>query len=109
MLRNQWIGDGLAAARRAVFLIIVGAGWAAAQQPDIILTNGKVVTVDPRFSIAQAVAITGNTISAVGTSADVAKLAGPSTQVIDLKGRTVTPGLMDTHRHYSAEGLIPSE
>ncbi|MSO19520.1 MAG: hypothetical protein EXQ56_03515 [Acidobacteria bacterium] len=109
MLRNRLIGEGLAAARRVAFLIMLGAGALVAQQPNIILTNGKVLTVDPKFSIAQAVAITGNTISAVGTSADIAKLAGPNTQVIDLKGRTVTPGFMDTHRHYTAEGMIDNE
>jgi predicted amidohydrolase YtcJ len=75
---------------------------AAQQRPaDLILHNGKIVTVDKNFSIAQAVAVTGNTITAVGSDADVMKLAGPSTQVIDVKGRTVLPGVMDTHHHYS--------
>jgi predicted amidohydrolase YtcJ len=76
---------------------------------DLILHNGKVLTVDASFSTAQAVAVTGNTITAVGSDADVLKLSGPNTQVIDLKGRTVTPGMMDTHRHYSADGSIQSE
>ena len=66
---------------------------------DMILHNGKILTVDANFSTAEAVAITGNQIEAVGSNQDVLKLAGPNTQVIDLKGRTVIPGLIDTHRH----------
>ena len=75
----------------------------AAQQSgtpaDIVLHNGRVLTVDNNFSVAQAVAIKGNQISAVGNSQDILKMAGPNTTVIDLKGRTVIPGLIDTHRH----------
>ena len=67
--------------------------------PTIILHNGKVVTVDKNFSMAEAVAVNGQNITAVGKSADILKLAGPNTQVIDLKGKTVVPGLIDTHRH----------
>src|SRR5690349_1826666 len=78
----------------------------SAQQADLILYNGKVVTVDSSFSIAQAVAVTGNKISAVGTDQAVLATAGPNTQKIDLKGRTVIPGIIDTHRHMygAAEG-----
>jgi hypothetical protein len=72
--------------------------------PDTILINGHVITVDARFSIAQAVAITGGKFTAVGTSADIRKLAGPSTAVIDLKGRTVIPGLADDHLHDAGGG-----
>src|SRR2546421_11123403 len=73
----------------------------AAQTPraDTILVNGHIVTVDARFSIAQAVAVANGRFTAVGTSADIRKLAGPETTVIDLKGQTVTPGLADDHLH----------
>lgn len=70
-----------------------------AQPATMVLRNGKVLTIDANFSIAQAVALRGNKIAAVGSDDDVMKLAGPATQVIDLKGRTVIPGLIDTHRH----------
>jgi predicted amidohydrolase YtcJ len=70
-----------------------------AGQADLVLHNGKILTVDQNFSVAQAVAVRGNEISAVGANADVLKLAGPQTMVIDLRGRTVIPGLIDTHRH----------
>lgn len=79
---------------------------AQAQNADLIFQNGKVVTVDNNFSVAEAVAVSGNKIIGVGTNDEIKKLAGPNTQVLDLKGRTVVPGLVDTHRHsYSyAEG-----
>ena len=109
MSQTFWRAN-LATAIRVVCGVALSACWLAAQQaPDLILKNGKVLTVDKNFTIAEAVAITGNIISAVGSTADVAKLAGPNTQVIDLKGRTVTPGFMDTHRHYAAEGFITNE
>jgi predicted amidohydrolase YtcJ len=72
---------------------------ASAQTADMILHNGKVLTVDSSFSIAQAVAIQGQNIVAVGTNDEVLKLKGPNTTVLDLKGRTVIPGFVDTHRH----------
>jgi len=87
----------------ALTLVIVRSD-AQVPPPDTILVNGHVVTVDARFSIAQAVAVTGGKFTAVGTSADIRKLAGPSTAVIDLKGRTVIPGLADDHLHDAGGG-----
>jgi predicted amidohydrolase YtcJ len=77
-----------------------------AQQPpaDIILSNGKIITVDQRFTIAQSVAIKGNRIIAVGTNQEIARLAGASTRKIDLKGRSVIPGLIDNHMHLLRAG-----
>jgi predicted amidohydrolase YtcJ len=66
---------------------------------DLILVNGKIVTVDDRFTIAQAVAIRGDRIVAVGTNGEVTKAAAPTARRIDLGGRTVTPGLIDNHMH----------
>ena len=68
--------------------------------PDLILTNARVVTMDPVDTIAEAVAVTGNTITAVGTAAEVQALAGPDTETIDLDGNTVSPGIIDTHNHF---------
>ena len=70
-----------------------------AQAPDLILTNGKIITVDERFSIAQAVAIRGDRFVAVGTTQQISALAGPSTRRIDLRGRAVVPGFIDNHMH----------
>jgi predicted amidohydrolase YtcJ len=72
-----------------------------AQQPiaDVVLTNGKIITVDNRFTIAQAVAIRGDRFIAVGSNADINKLAGPNTRRVDLGGKAVIPGLIDAHAH----------
>ena len=85
----------------AIFLLtILSSDRLAAQQPaDIILHNGKILTVDKSFTIAEAIAIRGKEIAAVGTNASILAMAGPSTKKIDLKGRTVIPGLIDTHNH----------
>ena len=92
----------------ALSVLAAGAGHVLrAQQPppaDMILTNGKIITVDDRCSIAQAVAVRGERIVAVGTTADINRLAGPGTRRIDLRGRAVTPGLIDNHAHYQEEG-----
>ena len=71
-----------------------------------MLTNGKIITVDDRFSIAQAVAVRGDRIVAVGTNQEIARLAGPNTRRIDLGGRSVVPGLIDNHAHYMEEGVL---
>jgi len=67
--------------------------------PDLILSNGKIITVDARFRIAQAVAIRGDRIVAVGSNQEITQLAGPNTRRIDLKGKSVIPGLIDNHMH----------
>src|SRR5688572_30528108 len=72
--------------------------------PDTILTNGKIITVDGQFRIAQAVAIRDGRFVAVGTSQEITRLAGPNTRRIDLRGRSVVPGLIDNHAHFQEEG-----
>lgn len=82
---------------------LVSAGAATAQQQpaaDTILVNGKVITVDDRFSIAQAIAVRDKRVLAVGSTAEINKLKGAQTKVIDLGGRTVIPGLIDNHSHW---------
>ena len=69
--------------------------------PDLILVNGTVITLDARDSIAEAVAVRGDKIIAVGDTNFIDSLAGRNTQRIDLDGRTVTPGLLDAHAHFS--------
>lgn len=80
-------------------LVLFLAAPATAQTPDTILLNGKIVTLDARSTIAPALAIDEGRITAVGSSDDIRKLAGPATRVIDLRGRTVIPGLIDSHLH----------
>ena len=83
----------------AVALILAFATSATAQTPETVLVNGKVVTVDPSSSIREALAIADGRILAAGTTADIRRMAGPATRVIDLQGRTVIPGLIDSHLH----------
>ncbi len=72
---------------------------------DLVLTGGKVVTVDAVFSVVQAVAIRDGKFLAAGSVAEIEKLCGPRTRRIDLAGRTVLPGLIDTHIHVERAGL----
>src|ERR1700677_670112 len=84
-----------------LLVMLAVAGMLPAQQPapDLVLANGKIITVDERFTIAQAVAIQGDRIVAVGTNQEMAQLAGTNTRRIDLMGSAVTPGLIDNHMH----------
>ena len=88
--------------------VSIWAGFCAtlpAQATDLILHHGKIVTVDADFSIAEAVAVQGDRILAVGSNADVRKLAGVGTRQVDLQGKTVIPGLMDTHSHATGAAM----
>ena len=80
-------------------LVLGIAAPASAQAPDTILINGKIVTLDSRSTMAMGLAITNGRIAAAGSNDEVRKLAGPATRVIDLGGRTVIPGLIDSHLH----------
>ena len=71
---------------------------------DLVLYNGKVITVDSTDSIVQAIAIKDGKIVAVGSDSVALALAGGSTQRVDLKGLTVTPGLLDAHAHFAEGG-----
>jgi predicted amidohydrolase YtcJ len=77
----------------------------AAPPADLVLRNGKIITVDKDFTIAQAIAIAGERIVAVGPDAAMAAHTTPATRVIDLAGRAVIPGLIDGHAHMDREGL----
>ena len=72
--------------------------------PDLVLLNGKVLTVDRNFSIADGVAIAGDRILTTGNEDQLRALAGPATRIVDLKGYSVIPGLMDNHLHGAGGG-----
>jgi predicted amidohydrolase YtcJ len=74
---------------------------------DLIIRDAHIVTVDPKFSIAQAAAVKDGRFVAVGSDAEVMKTAGPKTRVIDLRGKTVLPGFNDTHVHLTAGEDLP--
>jgi predicted amidohydrolase YtcJ len=73
---------------------------------DLVLLNGKIVTVDPGNSVAEAVAIKGNRIEAVDSDEEVSKWIGAGTAVINLNGKTVLPGLIDSHMHPGSYGAF---
>ena len=89
----------------ATLAAVLVAGLAACQQEqrtfaDQVLTGGRIVTVDDEFTIAEALAIRGDRIVAVGIAEEIEFHVGPGTGVIDLGGRTVIPGLIDNHMHF---------
>jgi predicted amidohydrolase YtcJ len=89
----------LAIAQTCFVAAVLAAAPAGAQAPDTILVNGKILTVDAQFSTREALAIRDGRIVALDTSANIRKLAGRQTRVIDVQGRTVIPGLIDSHLH----------
>lgn len=95
---SAWIGPGLAGCAGG------GAG-AHDARADLVLRGGRIATLDPRRPSAAAVAIADGRFVAVGDEADVMRRAGAATRVIDLGGRTVTPGLVDSHTHLIRGGL----
>lgn len=88
-----------------VTLLGLVGGPLAFAEPQLIIHNAKIVTVDKDFSIHQAMAVTDGRISAIGTDAQVLQLAGNQTQKIDLNGKTVIPGLIDSHVHSTSAAM----
>jgi predicted amidohydrolase YtcJ len=83
---------------------LAGAAPQAVQPADLVITNGKVITVVDGAPEAQAVASAGGRILAVGTNAEIQKYVGPKTEVIDVKGQLVIPGFIEGHGHFSGVG-----
>jgi len=85
-------------------MLLLYAGAASAQKADIIITNGKVSTMDDRNTQVRAVAIAGNKIIFTGTDTQVMKLRSGKTRIIDAGGKRVIPGLFDSHSHFIRAG-----
>ena len=94
----------------AVLLALVAAaGCQREPPPSHIFHTGKIVTVDPQFRIVEAMAIRDGRIVAVGTNADIVRLAGSGTEQVDLGGKTVLPGLIDSHVHAPSASMYEFE
>ena len=79
-------------------------GTAPAPPADLVLTNGRIVTVDDGRPEAEAIAISKDRIQALGTAAEIKAMTGPNTQVIDLQGQLAIPGFIESHGHFSGVG-----
>ncbi len=86
-------------------LTIATAATPSTRGPDLILAHGTILTVDPHDSVGQAIAIRDGKVLKVGTDRVILALAEPRTRLIDLHGRTATPGLIDSHAHVADGGL----
>src|SRR5215472_7906808 len=84
---------------RAIRTLVVCLGAACAAPADAIYVNAAVITVDSAKPYAEAFAVTNGRFTAVGSNAEIRRLAGPGIQTIDLKGMTVVPGFNDAHLH----------
>jgi predicted amidohydrolase YtcJ len=78
---------------------------APARHADLVLTGGKILTLDRQSRVVQALAVSGDRIAAAGRDDEIAGWAGPATRRIDLRGRLAVPGLIDGHAHMDREGL----
>ena len=86
------------------FPLLILAACEQAPPADLVFTGGKVVTMDAANPQAQAIAVSGDTVVAVGTDAQIQRYVGDGTQVVDLAGRTVVPGFIESHGHFMGLG-----
>jgi len=89
----------------AVPLLMLAPNARSNVPADLVLVHGTILTVDAQDSVAQALAVRGGKIVAIGTDQDILRLAGARTRRIDLHGRTATPGLIDSHAHIADGGV----
>jgi predicted amidohydrolase YtcJ len=114
--RENWKLGGAELTRFVVAALAIAAAIAGAQArsaatqtaqitpADLVLRNGKVVTVDDTRPSAEAIAVSGDTIAAVGSNQEMQKYVGSATKVIDLNGALAVPGLIDAHVHFTGVG-----
>jgi predicted amidohydrolase YtcJ len=99
------VRERLVTALLSAVLSVAVAAPASAQAPDTVLVNGKILVVDASFSTRSALAVRDGKILALGSDEEIRKLAGRTTRTIDLQGRTVIPGLIDSHMHATRAAL----
>ncbi|MBN2355432.1 amidohydrolase [candidate division KSB1 bacterium] len=91
--------------KRLFLLVVMTAQFLFAQSADMIFRHGKVWTVDEKMPQAEAIAVIGDRILAVGSDQEIAKYIGAHTQVLDLKGKLLLPGFIDNHVHFVSGGF----
>ena len=107
--RRDFLMTGVAAASLAALMPKAGQAQTAPQDSGVtVFTNGNVLTVDKDFSKAEAIAVRGNRILAVGTDGEVRAVAGDDATIVDLKGKTVLPGFIDPHTHVITGSVLNS-
>ena len=121
MVHRRMRPAGVTRVMGLALLVCTAAGWsvllsepvAAAVPADLVVRGGRVVTVDRDFRITEAMAIRKGRVVAVGSTREIKSHVGPSTRVVELGGRMVLPGLIDSHVHatgasrYEADHEIP--
>ena len=95
----------LAALAALAAMMALAAPAVAQQLADTIWSGGPIITMNDKAMRAEAVAVAGGKVVAVGKRSDVMKLQGPATQMVDLKGQTLVPGFVDAHGHIVVGGL----
>jgi predicted amidohydrolase YtcJ len=98
--------------RRLIYVLlplVAAAGWQPEPPPSHIFHTGRIATVDTQFRTVEAMAIRDGRIVAVGTDAEILKLAGSGTERVDLGGKTVLPGLIDSHVHAASASMYEFE
>src|ERR1700733_1547104 len=110
LYRTEMTRGGFISASAAVAGIaaagVTAKALAAAQEPPVVFYGGTIVTMDDAVPSAQAVAISGSTILAVGDRERVMRSAGPRARIVNLDGRTLMPGLVDPHQHPIPGGIM---
>ncbi|HEX3534416.1 MAG TPA: amidohydrolase family protein, partial [Gemmatimonadaceae bacterium] len=108
LIRNTGFASGTVCFLTIIFAILQGCATTMTSKEEpvsIAIVNGMVWTGEPSQSRAEAVALRGDRIAAVGSNADIRALAGPSTRIIDARGGMVAPGFIDSHVHFLAGGM----
>src|SRR5919107_1685843 len=98
------VGFAVAVAALTVQARAQRRGTVQAPPADLVLTNGRIVTVDDARPEAEAMAISKDRIQALGTAEEIKKMIGPNTQVIDLQGQLAIPGFIESHAHFAGIG-----
>jgi len=89
---------------RSVLIVLLIAGCSNTQKADLVLTGGKIITVDKDLSEAEALAVKGRTITAVGTAEEIQKYISKNTKIIELNGKLAIPGFIEGHGHFTSLG-----